>query len=139
MGQEKTVRYSVLEKRRAKVRTRRYFYANTKLAGHSFDYLANPFAILKGNLIIGGGVILYSASDFFHPGVKISIAVAIGLVFPFLIYKSLRFYAHNSAFRNIRFLNLNLAKDANTYEILSSKKLIVTKDRIGILTKRIKQ
>ncbi len=87
----------------AKVRTRRYFYAHTKLGGHPFDYLADPKAILKGNLIVGGGLILYSAADFVHIYVKLGMAALIGIVFPFLIYKSLRFYAHNSAFRNIRF------------------------------------
>lgn len=87
----------------AKVRTRRYFYAHTKIGGHAFDYLANPLAILKGNLIIGGGFILYSAGDFVHPYVTLGMAGLIAIVFPFLIYKSLRFYAHNSAFRNIRF------------------------------------
>ncbi|MBE9535552.1 MAG: DUF898 domain-containing protein [Proteobacteria bacterium] len=87
----------------AKVRTRRYFYAHTKLAGHPFDYLANPVAILKGNLIMGGGLALYSTSDFFYPSMKIFIGIALAIIFPFLIYKSLRFYAHNSSFRNIRF------------------------------------
>jgi len=87
----------------AKVRTRRYFYAHTKIEGHAFDYLANPVAILKGNLMVGGGFILYSAGDIVHPYVTLAMAVLIALMFPFLIYKSLRFYAHNSAFRNIRF------------------------------------
>ena len=87
----------------AKVRTRRYFYAHTSIDGHAFDYLANPVAILKGNLVIGGGFILYSAADFIHPFVKLGMTALIAVAFPFLIYKSLRFYAHNSAFRNIRF------------------------------------
>ncbi|MFQ5586193.1 MAG: YjgN family protein [Thermodesulfobacteriota bacterium] len=87
----------------AKVRTRRYFYAHTKLGGHPFDYLADPVAILKGNLILGGGLILYSSSNFLYPGLNLVVVVIIGILFPFLIYKSLRFYAHNSAFRNIRF------------------------------------
>ncbi len=37
----------------AKVRTRRYFYANTSIDGHPFDYLASPINILKGHLIVG--------------------------------------------------------------------------------------
>ncbi|MGH7460351.1 MAG: DUF898 family protein, partial [Longimicrobiales bacterium] len=35
----------------AKVRTEQYFYANTRLAGASFEYLARPLSILKGRLI----------------------------------------------------------------------------------------
>lgn len=87
----------------AKVRTRRYFYANTTLASHPFEYLANPLAILKGNLIIGAGVLLYIMTQAFTPLFNGLVVLAAYLVFPFLAYKSLRFYAHNSAFRNIRF------------------------------------
>ena len=35
----------------AKVRTERYFYGNTRLAGAAFEYFASPIAILKGRLI----------------------------------------------------------------------------------------
>ena len=47
----------------AKVRTRRYFYACTSLAGHPFDYLANPVNILKGHLIVGGLFLCYMLTD----------------------------------------------------------------------------
>src|SRR3954471_13313191 len=42
----------------AKVRTRRYFYGNTLVAGHSFDYHASPVRILIGRaiaLVLFGG------------------------------------------------------------------------------------
>src|SRR6266404_7232639 len=35
----------------AKVRKRRYFYGHTRIDGESFEYRANPVAILKGRLI----------------------------------------------------------------------------------------
>ena len=35
----------------AKVRTKRYFYGNTELAGDRFDYLGDPLAILRGRII----------------------------------------------------------------------------------------
>src|SRR5512146_3042572 len=35
----------------AKVRTERYFYANTRVAGTPFEYLARPLPILKGRII----------------------------------------------------------------------------------------
>ena len=38
----------------AKVRNKRYFYSNTELDGSSFEYLADPVAILKGRLIAVG-------------------------------------------------------------------------------------
>jgi uncharacterized membrane protein YjgN (DUF898 family) len=100
----------------AKVRTRRYFYANTTLAEQSFDYLANPKAILKGNLIIGAGLLIYFLTRAFSPAATGIIILAFYLTLPFLIYKSLRFKARNSAFRNIRFRFLGtLGQSYKTY------------------------
>ncbi len=87
----------------AKVRTRRYFYANTLLDGEPFDYLADPLAILKGNLIVFGGFLAYILTQAYDPVISVFIIVAFYLIFPFLIYKSIRFRAHNSAYRNVRF------------------------------------
>ena len=103
----------------AKVRTRRYFYANTKIGGHSFDYLAEPTAILKGNLLIGGGFILYTSLQHINPLMSFGVAILFAVVFPLLIYKSLRFQAHNSSYRNIRFRFLgNLGESYKTYLFL---------------------
>jgi uncharacterized membrane protein YjgN (DUF898 family) len=87
----------------AKVRTRQYFYANTRLDGHPFEYLGNPIAILKGNLVIGVGAFLYSLTQRFSPYLSIVIALVASVVMPYLIYQSLRFMASNSSYRNIRF------------------------------------
>ncbi|MFH1076145.1 MAG: DUF898 family protein [Pseudomonadota bacterium] len=87
----------------AKVRTRQYLYANTRLAGHAFQYLANPRAILKGNLIIGGVALLYGISGHYSKELATAFMVLFYLIFPFLLYKSLKFFAHNSAYRNVRF------------------------------------
>lgn len=43
------------------------------------------------------------------------------------------------ALRNISFLNFNLAKDTNIYEVLVSRKLIITKQALADLTKRLKE
>ena len=87
----------------AKVRSRRYLYAHTLLAGQPFDYMANPWFILKGNLIVGAGIVLYLLADTFNPLYSGGVIFVFYLVLPFLIYKSLRFNAVNSAYRNIRF------------------------------------
>jgi len=87
----------------AKVRTRQYFYTHTRLAGQPFEYLADPIAILRGNLIVGGGFILYIVLSRFNTTAGMIIIGIFLLLFPFLIYKTLRFYAHNSSFRNIKF------------------------------------
>ncbi len=86
----------------AKVRTRRYFYANTLLAGHPFDYLADPWAIFKGYVIIFVAFAIYQASQGVVPPLAAAAAILFYLIFPFLMYKSLRFFAHNSSHRNIR-------------------------------------
>ena len=87
----------------AKVRTRRYFYANTLLADHPFDYRANPWYILRGNLILGFGLLLFLAFESFGPVYSGIVLAAFYAFLPFLIYKSLRFNAVNSSYRNLRF------------------------------------
>ncbi len=87
----------------AKVRTRQYFYAHTRLAGHSFDYLANPVNILKGNLIVAAGLGLYYFTGSFAPEWNLVVVGVFYLVFPFLIFQSLRFRTRYSSYRNIRF------------------------------------
>lgn len=96
----------------AKVRTRRYIWANTILAGHPFTFHGKPAAILKGNLIIAGMFIAYIALKKFEPIVAGGLFIVFGFVFPFLVYKSLRFNAHNTSYRNIRFRFLGRLKDS---------------------------
>jgi ribosomal protein L4 len=43
------------------------------------------------------------------------------------------------ALRNLRFLNVNLSRDTHAYEVLSNKKLIITKDGLKELTNRLKK
>ncbi|CAB5137787.1 hypothetical protein D3OALGB2SA_4043 [Olavius algarvensis associated proteobacterium Delta 3] len=87
----------------AKVRTRRYLYASTRLAGHSFDYVASPTAILKGNLILGFGLACYFLTRSYKPELMGAVVILAYIVLPFLVCKSLRFFARNSIYRNIRF------------------------------------
>jgi uncharacterized membrane protein YjgN (DUF898 family) len=87
----------------AKVRTRRYFYAHTLLDGHPFEYHGDPRAILKGNLIVGLGVVAYYAVQQIRPEVSIALLAVGYCLFPWLVFQSLRFMASNSSYRNIRF------------------------------------
>lgn len=88
----------------AKVRTRRYFYANTYLANYNFDYLAKPLPILRGNLIIGAGVLLYAwASRSANSNLLLIILAVFAATFPFLVYQTLRFRAYYTSYRGIRF------------------------------------
>ena len=87
----------------AKVRTRRYFYANTMLDGQPFDYLARPGALLKGHLIILGALVVMNISSRISPLIGYVVSAAAWSLVPYLLYKAHRFKAKNSAYRNIRF------------------------------------
>jgi len=86
----------------ARVRTRKYFYGNTLLNDRTFDYLAKPTALLKGYLIVTIAMIIYNVVGTISPLAAIPIMLVYLCVAPWLIYKSLRFKCHNSAYANVR-------------------------------------
>ena len=51
----------------ASVRTRRYFYANTRVAGSPFEYSAKPLPILRGRILAALLFGTYSSRDVRHP------------------------------------------------------------------------
>ena len=88
----------------AKVRTERYFYGNTRLAGAPFEYLADPIAILKGRLIAYAVAIGLGLSAHFQVWVVyIPLILFVLVMFPWLIHRTLRFRARYSAWRGLRF------------------------------------
>jgi uncharacterized membrane protein YjgN (DUF898 family) len=115
----------------AKVRTRQYFYANTKLAGHAFEYHGNPISILKGNLVIGVLAILYVYSQTALPLLTPVLALLGFVALPFLIHQSLRFMASNSSYRNIRFRFHGTVGDSYTNHMLRP---ILTNVTLGFMT-----
>ena len=87
----------------AKVRSERYFYGNTRLAGEPFEYLAKPLPILKGRviaLVLFGGYVLAG-----HLSIKLQLATAglIALVTPWLLVRGAAFRARYSAWRGLNF------------------------------------
>ncbi|MFZ2198765.1 MAG: DUF898 family protein, partial [Thermodesulfovibrionales bacterium] len=83
----------------AKVRTRSYFYRNTFLGGHPFDYTADPVALLKGYGIVAAGLLLYYLVKYFNPLYSLAVLGLLSLVIPLLVYKSLRFFTRSSTYR----------------------------------------
>jgi uncharacterized membrane protein YjgN (DUF898 family) len=87
----------------AKVRTRRYFYRNTLVDGHGFDYHARPITILKGRLIaavvIGGSYALY----FYKPLLGAAVFLGWFLIAPWVLNLASRFNARMTSYRNVRF------------------------------------
>jgi len=87
----------------AKVRTRRYFYRNTLVDGHGFDYHARPITILKGRIIaavvIGGSYALF----FWKPLIGLAVFLGWLLLAPWVLNLASRFNARMTSYRNVRF------------------------------------
>jgi uncharacterized membrane protein YjgN (DUF898 family) len=100
----------------AKVRNKQYLYGNTRLQGAGFEYLASPVKILKGRLIVGGGIIIAAVASHFFPLLHFLLVLAMVFLAPWVITRSLAFNAHNSAWRNIRFgFNAGYGQALKTY------------------------
>jgi uncharacterized membrane protein YjgN (DUF898 family) len=87
----------------AKVRTTRYFWASTRLGDASFDYLANPIAILKGRLIVLSFFATYWVLAIVFPSADFAFGLLFLAALPWAVVRSLVFRARNTAYRNIRF------------------------------------
>ena len=87
----------------AKVRNTQYFYGNTSLENASFAFTADPVKMLIGRLIALGILLAVIAAGFFLPGVGLVLGLALVFVFPWVVNRTLKFYARNTTYRNIRF------------------------------------
>ena len=87
----------------AKVRTNRYFYGHTHVAGSNFDYLASPITILKGYLIAVALFIIYIVVSTFAPGSEIIFFLLLMIALPFIVVRAMAFRLRNTAYRNLRF------------------------------------
>ncbi|HET6604645.1 MAG TPA: YjgN family protein [Xanthomonadaceae bacterium] len=87
----------------AKVRTQRYFYAHTSVAGAPFEYLARPVPILIGRLIAAALFAAYLATANLAPAYEPFALLALLVAIPWIVVRSLAFRAHNSAWRSLRF------------------------------------
>lgn len=86
----------------AKVRRLRYFYGNTLLDGHSFDYHANPLRILIGRIIVVGFLFLMNMLTQANPLFALLIIPYL-VALPWIINQSMAFNAQMTSYRNIRF------------------------------------
>src|SRR5689334_7776283 len=68
----------------AKVRTNRYFYANTWVAGAPFQYLAQPLPILKGRLIAVAVFGSYVVSGHVSAKLQLALAGVVALIVPWM-------------------------------------------------------
>jgi uncharacterized membrane protein YjgN (DUF898 family) len=86
----------------AKVRTKKYFYQNTYVAGRNFDYHATGLQILIGRLIFIAGVVVYSLLSAI-PVVGLLLIIGLLFLMSVLLVRSLRFNAVMSSWSNVRF------------------------------------
>ncbi|GFE64736.1 YjgN family protein [Litoreibacter roseus] len=87
----------------AKVRTKKYFYNHTYVAGRNFDYHATGMQILIGRLIVVAAVVVFQLASSLDPIISLVLILALVVVFPWLIVRSMMFNARMSSFSNVRF------------------------------------
>ena len=87
----------------AKVRNMQYFYGHTLLEDTSFQYLADPWVIFRGRMVALVAVIIWSVASTFYPVIAMGLLLIFIPLIPWIIARSLKFHAVNSAYRNIRF------------------------------------
>jgi uncharacterized membrane protein YjgN (DUF898 family) len=86
----------------AKVRNKQYFYRHTSLDGSTFEYHADPIAILKGRVIAAVALGLLFGSQHYSLTLYGILIVLFVIATPWVIVKALAFNARNSSFRNLR-------------------------------------
>jgi uncharacterized membrane protein YjgN (DUF898 family) len=96
----------------ATVRTKRYFYGNTHLDDNNFEYHAKPMQILIGRVLAIVLLIAYVFLSEVSPIIGGGFILAITLVMPWVIMRSLKFNARMSSYRNVRFSFEGLTSDA---------------------------
>ena len=87
----------------AKVRTRRYFYANTEYADRYFDYHATGKQLFLGYLI--GVLILFflNVVGAILPALAFILPIVLFAFIPWIIWRSLKFNMRMTSFSNVRF------------------------------------
>jgi uncharacterized membrane protein YjgN (DUF898 family) len=108
----------------AKVRTQRYFYGNTFVAGHSFEYHASAWRILVGRAIALVLIVSYTLSVIVLPVTFGLWLLVLAAALPWLVNSSIRFNARNTSWRNVRFnFNATLFEAFIAYVVWSAAAL----------------
>jgi uncharacterized membrane protein YjgN (DUF898 family) len=87
----------------AKVRNHRYFYANTQVGDHNFEYHATGKQLFPGYLVALVLLILYVVLQQFSPIGSLVVLLILFLGFPWIIWKSLQFNLKMTSYANVRF------------------------------------
>lgn len=90
----------------AKIRNKRFFYGNSLLKGHAFEFDANPVAILVSRIIIVAVLLAAALSDEFLNLIWLGFGLLsslLFLLFPFAIVRGRAFNARHTLHRSVRF------------------------------------
>jgi uncharacterized membrane protein YjgN (DUF898 family) len=87
----------------AKVRRLRYFYGSTEIAGAPLDFHGDPKKMLRGYLLTGALVGLYSVAGNFSAFAGLVAFVLIAALWPALFKSSMQFRLANTSWRGLRF------------------------------------
>ncbi len=87
----------------AKVRTKKYFYQNTRFGKYGLDYHALPISILWFRVLLVALAIALIFVGAINWYMQFAVPVLIVLALPGLIWYSTGFEAKNSSFRGVRF------------------------------------
>lgn len=86
----------------AKARRLRYFYANTVVGEHALDFHGDPKRMLRGFLLVGLLLMLYSVAGNVSPTAGLVAFVIVAVVWPALLRASMRFKLANTSWRGMR-------------------------------------
>ena len=87
----------------AKLRRLRYFYANTLVDGHAFDFHGNPWKMLRGYVLVGLMLVAYSVAGRFSATAALVAIAILAVLWPALLRASMQFRLGNTSWRGLRF------------------------------------
>lgn len=87
----------------AKVRRLKYFYGNTTLAGHAFDYHGRPVAILKGRLLAVALLVVYLGIGQVAPMLAPLTLLVLWALIPWIVTRARMFQSRMTSYRGVRF------------------------------------
>lgn len=87
----------------AKVRKLKYFYSNTRIDGHAFDFHGEPKKMLRGTAIVGVFFLVYSQAAEIAPIAGAVALIALLAVWPPLFRAAMKFRLANTSWHGMRF------------------------------------
>ena len=87
----------------AKVRARRYLYGNVWLGDDSFDYTANPVAILRGRLLVATVLVMLWVAQILSLWYYYAAFLALMPLVPWVVVRARSFQLRRSEYRGIAF------------------------------------